>query len=562
MKILIADDDPTTRIMLQVIANENGFDCVFATNGQQAIDVIDEHDDIRLILLDWEMPVLTGLEVCQKIRQKGITIPPHIILLTARNNSDDIVTGLKAGANDYVVKPFEPQELMARLDVGQRMLELQIELANTQKELSHQAHYDVLTGLPNRLLCLDRFSQALTKAKRFEQLFASLFIDLDHFKQVNDTYGHPVGDRLLCEVAKRLKDATRECDTVGRLSGDEFFILLEDIKNHDSIQLVVDHIFEIFRQPINLEKEQYFVSLSIGVSVYPEDGEDADTLFKNADLAMYQAKNLGRNQCSYFTQKLSEKALENMEMKLALRLALINNELELHYQPIMSVKTGRCIGIEALARWNHPTKGWIPPDQFIPLAEETSLIVDLGEWVMRTACLQMKAWQVYNNAPSFISVNVSGKQITQSDFVAFMRKVLDETQCLASQITIEMTESFIMHESEGSFDHLNALRALGLGIAIDDFGTGYSSLTYLKRLPVTKLKLDQSFVKDLPTDLNDVAIARAILKLAEAVDLDVIAEGIETKEQHDFLVKEGCAFIQGYFHGKPAPKERLLKIFS
>jgi len=562
MKVLIADDDPTTRIMLQTIAIENGFDCVFAVNGQETINSIDQHDDIRLVLLDWEMPVLTGLEVCKRMRQKKYSIPPHIILLTARNNSDDIVTGLKAGANDYVVKPFEPQELMARMDVGQRLLELQLELANTQKELSHQAHYDVLTKLPNRLLCLDRFSQVLTKAKRYDQTFASLFIDLDYFKQVNDTFGHAVGDKLLCEVAERLKLATRECDTVGRLSGDEFFILLEDLKDHASIQKVIDNIFEVFQQTINLESEQYCVSLSIGVSVYPGDGDNADILFKNADLAMYQAKNLGRNQCSYFTKKLSEKAVENMEMKLALRLALSNNELELHYQPIISVKTDQCIGIEALARWNHPTKGWIPPDKFIPLAEENSLIVDLGEWVMRTACLQMKKWQALANAPEFISINVSGKQITQSDFVTFMKNILNETQCPASRITLEMTESFIMCESESSVDHLEALRALGLGIAIDDFGTGYSSLTYLKRLPVTKLKLDQSFVRDLPTDLNDVAIARAILKLAEAVDLEVIAEGIETKAQHDFLVDEGCALIQGYFHSKPKPKEQLLSLFS
>lgn len=562
MKILIADDDPTARLMLQAIALENGFECKFATNGEEAITSINDQNDLRLILLDWEMPVLTGLEVCQQIRETSYDIPPYIILLTARNNSEDIVTGLKSGANDYVVKPFEPQELMARMDVGRRMLVLQNELYEVQKELSYQARYDALTGLPNRVLCLDRFDHTLNISKRYDLSFAALFIDLDHFKQVNDTYGHPIGDSLLCEVAERLQIATRDSDTVGRLSGDEFFILLENINNNKDIQRVIGNIFGVFNTPINLNNEDYVVSLSIGVSVYPADGTDADTLFKNADIAMYQAKQLGRNQCSYFTEEMSTKARESMEMKSALRLALSRDELELYYQPIIDVKTGASAGIEALARWHHPEKGWIPPDKFIPLAEESDLIVDLGEWVMRTACTQMKDWQSLKNAPNFISVNVSGKQITQSKFVAFMQNVIVETECPASLLTLEMTESFIMHESKDSVDQLEALRAMGLGIAIDDFGTGYSSLTYLKSLPVTKLKLDKLFVDNLPSDLDDVAIARAILKLAEAVELEVIAEGIENKEQHEFLAQEGCDFIQGYFHSKPMTKEQAEEYFS
>ncbi|WP_150047540.1 PAS domain S-box protein [Methylomonas rhizoryzae] len=423
----------------------------------------------------------------------------------------------------------------------------------SQERINYLAHYDAMTDLPNRTLFMDRLEHALNQARRQARSLALMFIDLDNFKQVNDTYGHSAGNELLRQVAERLKRTVRESDTLARLSGDEFMLMVEDAERWSGLDVTGRKILTALAQPVELAEGRVFISASIGIAVFPNDGDDIDTLVKHADLAMYRSKEAGRNQLHFFTQDLSLKVQERMMLHNDLRHALEHEQFELHYQPVIDVTSRRCVGAEALIRWQHPSKGWIPPSKFITVAEENSLIHSLGQWVLLTACRQMKTWLDAGIHLDFLSVNVSGKQIAQGDFVGIASQVLRDTQCPADRIVLELTESYIMRESEGAIELLTQLRDFGFGIAIDDFGTGYSSLSYLKRLPVTKLKLDQSFVNDIPSDGNDAAIARAILKLGETLGLQVVAEGVESEAQHHFLFEEACLLGQGFWYARPMP---------
>ncbi|MEN3111954.1 PAS domain S-box protein [Uliginosibacterium paludis] len=432
----------------------------------------------------------------------------------------------------------------------------------SQERINYLAHYDVLTDIPNRTLFADRLRHAVQNAARGPHRLALIFIDIDNFKQVNDTLGHTAGDALLCIVAERIKASTRQSDTVGRLGGDEFLVLIENVEQQLGFMQVAQKILEALSTPMNVGFGDFCISASMGIACYPEDGQDAGSLLKNADLAMYRAKASGKNQIHFYDAEMSASLVERMALQTELHQALDAGALQLHYQPVVDVKTRRCAGVEALVRWHHEIRGWVPPAKFIPAAEESALIHPLGAWVLRTACLQMKRWQDAGIALSFMAVNVSGKQIMQADFVALAQQILFETGCDPALITLELTESFVMHESREAIQRLERLRTLGFGIAIDDFGTGYSSLAYLKRLPVSKLKLDRSFVCDIPGDNNDAAIARAVLKLGESVGLDVVAEGVETEAQHRFLLDEGCRFSQGYLYSRPVDAESVRRLLD
>ncbi len=427
----------------------------------------------------------------------------------------------------------------------------------SQERIHHLAHFDVLTGLPNRFLFVDRLGHAIAQAQRVGRELALLFIDLDNFKQVNDTYGHPVGDQLLCQVAQRLGALTRAGDTVARLSGDEFTVLIEDARDGLALEATARKLLAGLAEPFEVKGGQLFVTASIGIATYPKDGGDIDTLLRFADLAMYRSKDAGRNQLHFFTQAMSELVEERMQLNRDLRRAMDAGELALHYQPVLRATSMQCVGVEALARWNHPELGWIPPAKFIPLAEDSGLILPLGEWVLREACTRLQAWAAAGMVLDFVSVNVSGRQVAKPGFVELVQRILNETGCPPQRVMLELTESYVMHESASSVPVLEELRQLGFGLAIDDFGTGYSSLAYLNRLPVTKLKLDQSFVRDIPADPNGVAIARSVLRLGEILGLEVVAEGVETAEQHEFIRAEGCSFSQGYLYSRPLPQPEL-----
>ncbi|MGF1613194.1 MAG: EAL domain-containing protein [Gammaproteobacteria bacterium] len=435
----------------------------------------------------------------------------------------------------------------------------------TEQKLSEEriyrlAHYDVVTKLPNRLLFVDRLHHALERSKREGMQMAVFFMDLDHFKTINDTLGHPTGDILLQQVAEKLSQCLRRQDTVARIGGDEFTILLENIKDIAAVETVSRKILHTLAKPFCIGEQKTFISGSIGISVYPNDGSDVDALLKNADLAMYRAKELGRNRYQFYARDMAEEAAERLHLQNALRQAMGRQEFLLHYQPLTHLEDRSVVGAEALIRWQRPAMGLISPDKFIPLAEETREIDLIGEWVLRTACGQLRQWLDAGFTEVRLAVNISGQQIKRGNLADIARKVIEETRCPAELVDLEITESCIMREVEQSIQTLKCLRELGFELAIDDFGTGYSSLSYLKQIPVTKLKVDRSFIRDIPQDSNNKAIAKAIIGLGKSLGLTVVAEGIETAAQEAFLLGEGCQQGQGYFYSRPVPPNDFKEI--
>ena len=429
-------------------------------------------------------------------------------------------------------------------------------LRNVEARLSHLAHHDPLTSLPNRLLALSRLEHAIEVAQRKGQRLAVLCLDLDRFKTVNDSLGHSAGDELLCAVAARLRSRLREEDTLGRLGGDEFLVLLEDLDAPEGAALVASDLIGALEPSFVLrDGAEVFMHASIGVSLYPDDGDDHLALIRNADAAMYRAKAEGRNTCRFYTEDLTRLAARRLDLETRLRRALANGEFVVHYQPAFSVADGSLIGAEALVRWQPPGEPMVSPGDFIPIAEETGLIVGLGEWVLNTACRQWRAWLDEGLQPGTIAVNLSVEQIRRSDVRAMLRAALEETGLAPHCLELEITESSLMAQGEQAEALLAGLKSLGVRLAIDDFGTGYSSLAYLKRFAIDKLKIDHSFVKDLADDRNDLAIAAAVVAMAQALEMTVQAEGVETEGQLALLHELGCAAFQGYLRSPPVPAE-------
>ncbi|MCB1801080.1 MAG: EAL domain-containing protein [Gammaproteobacteria bacterium] len=430
------------------------------------------------------------------------------------------------------------------------------EQRRSEQRIHRLAYFDNLTNLPNRELFYDRFGHAIDRAQRQRSRLALLFLDLDRFKNVNDSLGHPVGDQLLRAVSERLLRLIRSEDTIARLGGDEFTILLESAADDDAITHVAEKVVDALSRPFEIAEHTLHIGTSVGISRYPQDGHDVTTLIKHADSAMYQAKAAGRSTFQFYSPGLSTRTSDRVIMEANLHRAVSNDELLLHYQPQYD-RQGGLIGLEALVRWEDPARGLVPPDQFIPLAEESGLIVIIGEWVLRTACAQMRHWIDRGGPDIRLSVNVAGPQIIRSDIVRTVTEVLDQTGLPARYLELEVTETFVMDNEEKTFDVLARLRELGIRIAIDDFGTGHSSLANLKRLPVDTLKIDRAFVRDIPEDTNDIAIARAIIAMGRQLQLKTVAEGVETDAQKQLLSDEGCDFFQGYLFSRPLPSEEI-----
>jgi len=422
-----------------------------------------------------------------------------------------------------------------------------------EEQIKHLAYHDALTGLPNRLLFKDRVTVALSHAQRNSSRLAVLFLDLDRFKVINDSLGHNVGDQLLQEVASRVQSCLRDSDTVARLGGDEFTILLPSLIDSDDAAPVAQKILDAIRAPFHIEQRELFTSTSIGISLYPEDAADAETLIKNADTAMYQAKEQGRDNYQLFNAYVNARALQRIALEHGLRRALINEEFDVFFQPIVDLRTGVVTGMEALLRWNHPELGSVPPSTFIPLAESTGIMMPIGAWALRQACLRAKEWQNAGFRNLSLAVNLSVTQLQSVDLVQRVRAALDETGLPADQLELEITESTAMQSPEISLRVLSELKKLGIRISLDDFGTGHSSLAYLKRLPIDTVKIDQSFVRDIDADPNSAAIVTAIIAMAHSLRLKVIAEGVEHEEQAMFLRRYGCDLMQGYLFTKPVP---------
>ena len=447
------------------------------------------------------------------------------------------------------------QETMA----ANRTLQLEIaERKMAEKQMQHLANYDALTGLPNRNLLQDRFKQVLAHVSRNQLRTAVLFIDLDQFKTINDTLGHNVGDILLWSVADRLVSAVREEDTVARQGGDEFILLLHHIDSVEDADKVGLKLLTTLTQPYQINEKLLYVSASIGIAIYPDDGKDVDTLLKNSDTAMYHAKESGRNNYQFFSPNMNQMAMEKQTLGTDLHHALERNELLLHYQPVIDISSGELTGMEVLLRWQHPDRGLISPVKFIPLAEDTGLIVPIGEWVLVSACEQLKSWQNQGYDVPSLAINLSAKQFRKNTLAATISRILQASGVEARYITLEITESVFMENTDEVAEMLRTLSGMGLAISIDDFGTGYSSLSYLKRFPINTLKIDRSFVMDIVTDPDDAAIVTAIIAMAHSLKMKVIAEGVETAEQLAFLHQQQCGQYQGYYFSKPLPASEIV----
>ena len=432
----------------------------------------------------------------------------------------------------------------------------------TEKQLEYQAYYDALTGLPNRLLFRDRVVNAIAQAKRHRRGIAVMYLDLDHFKLVNDGLGHSVGDSLLSEVAARLQGSIRASDTISRLGGDEFTILLNDTNSTEAIFGIARKILQSLSKPFRVNGHELFITASIGISLFPADGDDVETLLKSADSAMYRAKELGRNQAQLFTASMNEKYVRRLAVEQSLHHAMERQELEVYYQPIYEGSGRRIVALEALLRWNEPGRGVVEPVEFIHLAEETGLIVPIGEWVIRRSCAQLREWHDVGFSDLRMNVNISAPQLQQPNFAGKVTNALSENKLAAGMLQLEITESVAVQNIDLTMQVLREMRRQGIGIAIDDFGTGQSSLIYLKRFPIDAIKIDQAFVRDVIGEESAAAIVSYIINLAHMLRLEVIAEGVESEEQYEFLKGQGCDRMQGYLLSKPMPAAKTREFLT
>ena len=449
--------------------------------------------------------------------------------------------------------------------IGGRISDLRAKLADNNAELTNAlstiqilANHDSLTGLPNRAMFNNNLQGAIARAGCSGTKLAVFFIDLDNFKQVNDTLGHPFGDSVLREAVRRFAGMVRDGDTLARFGGDEFVLLVENLKDVSDTHAISQKLISVLEPRTSLQGNEVNLSASIGVCVYPTDGKDGPTLLANADIAMYQAKVLGRKQYCVFSASMSDRAAEKYQLEAALRRALEDGQFRMHYQPKIEIASGRVTGVEALIRWQHPELGLVAPDRFIPLAEETGLIIAIGKWTLTEVCARAKAWEEMGIAPMVMSINLSGSQLMHPEFVAECAAALKAAGRKPELFELEITESMVMQNPERATQLMNELRALGIRLAIDDFGTGYSSLAYLKQFPVHTLKVDQSFVRDLPHNRDDVAITRAVIAMAHSLNMNVIAEGVEREEQLTLLEAEGCDEFQGYYCARALPEVELI----
>ncbi|PLX95479.1 MAG: diguanylate cyclase [Desulfuromonas sp.] len=567
-KILVVDDSATIRMLLRASLEEEGFRVIEACCGQEAIALFEK---IRpdAILLDVDMPGLDGFETCQEIRSRSGGEHVPILMVTGRDDTKSILRAFEVGATDFFNKPINQAILKHRVHYMLRASDALRKSREKQEQIHHLAFFDQLTGLANRSLFKASLEKALQESKGSDKQLAVLFLDLDRFKKINDTLGHHVGDLLLQSVATRIDNCIRETDAVtrssedesiscvSRLGGDEFTILLTDLETPGDAGKVARRIIDNIRQPHDLEDYEVFVTSSVGISLFPNDGEDADTLMKNADTAMYHSKEHGRNRLQFYKKSLNNCAAERLELENDLRRALAHQQFIVHYQPQADPQSGQIVGAEALLRWQHPTHGTVLPHKFIPLAEDLGLMPEITNWVLCTVCQQIEFWQEKGKIGVPVSVNISSYQFNQQKIPKMIGQILQDYPVDPGNLQLELPESVLLEHGQSAKAILTKLKEQGVGIAIDNFGTGHSSLTYLKSFPIDALKIDRSFIKDLSTDPNDTAIIRAIVALAHNLDLGVIAKGVEREDQLNFLRRIGCGKIQGPLVHKALPAEEF-----
>jgi diguanylate cyclase (GGDEF)-like protein len=561
--ILIVDDEIQNRRLLEALLLPEGYLTECAATGEEALALIADHPP-DLILLDVMMPGMDGYQVAIALKADPATSAIPIIMVTAQVDRSARLAGLEAGAEEFLTKPVDRAELWVRVRNLLRLKAFGDFLKNHNAILEEQvwertadlmrlAHFDPLTGLLNRTMFHETLRTTLVQALEKQWMVAVLFIDIDHFKNVNDTLGHALGDDLLRQFGNRLFKCVRARDVVSRLGGDEFALLLVIQGGQQGVTIATNKILSALRAPFDLDGHEVAVTASIGITVHPDDASDPETLLKYADTAMYRAKQAGRNTFRFFTAEMNAEALSRLELETAVRKAVDKGEFVLHYQPKVQLSTGRICGLEALLRWERPGHGLVSPAVFIPVLEETGLIVSVGTWVIASACRQIARGMRSSVEPIQISVNVSPRQFLEGDLEGDVAKALLEHGIAADLLELELTESSLMVNTDQTIASLHVLKQLGVHISIDDFGTGYSSLAYLRRFPIDKLKIDIAFIRDITYNPDAAAIALTIISMAHTLKLEVIAEGVETAAQLAYLRRHGCDQMQGYYFSRPLP---------
>ncbi len=563
-RILILEDDPFEAEQLQLNLTERGYHVLAVVdNAKDCMEYI-RGGEIDLLIIDIILEgEMDGIDVAEMI---GRFYNMPFIYLTAHGTDELLTRAEQTRPVAYLLKPYRIKELDFMIRVGlerwKQEQRLQREKAKAEADLWQLATHDPLTQLPNRDLFINRLERAIRKARRANTHIGLLFIDLDHFKEINDSFGHFVGDQILQSVARHLEEHTRADDTVARLGGDEFTVIIDELDDLQNIGIFGQKLIDSFNKPFSAGKLQFTLNTSIGISLYPEDGTNPATLLRNADAAMYRAKAEGRSNFQFYTSDMTERARKRVQIESELQIALEQNQFVLHYQPQFNMETNRFEGAEALIRWQHPEKGLIQPLDFIPIAEKTGQIVAIGRWVLETVCTKLADWQQKGIQAGKIAINISQRQVTRLNFIDQIKETIQQTQCNPSQLELEITESLLIANPEQIAAELEQLRTLGCTIAIDDFGTGFSSLSYLKKFPINKLKIDRTFIKDLPKDINDSAITQAIIALGKNLDLEVIAEGVETEAQASFIKEHDCRYCQGFYFSKPLPEDAFLEFIN
>lgn len=550
IKLLLVEDNPADARLVQEllaeVANSQYIHFHKTSTLKDALEIL-YNNDFDVLLIDLGLPDSQGLETLNQIQSVRPSLP--VVVLSGHNDEDVALEAVQAGAQDYLVKGQGDGNLLAR------SLYYAIERKRSEERLAYLAQYDPLTGLPNRSLFRERLTQGIQLARRRQELMALLFLDLDHFKDINDTLGHDAGDQLLINVAERLKGCIRSEDTVARLGGDEFTIILGRIKQREEAAIVAQKIIDAMSLPITLSNNEVIITTSLGIATYPSCGLDPETLIKNADTALYSAKAQGRSNYQFYESQMNIAVSERMVMINDLRHAVQRDEFLLYYQPKLCTQRRKVIGMEALLRWQHPESGIMLPMRFVPLLEETGLIIPVGKWVLKTACEQNQEWINLGLDPVPISVNISARQFQQKQLVNTVSQTLKETGLDPRYLELEITESALLDHADNACKTLQALRDLGVQLAIDDFGIGYSSLHYLKQFPIDTLKMDRTFVKGIISDADDAAIVEAIIGLGHSLRLKVVAEGVETEKQLSYLRDRGCDEVQGFFFSSPIPSD-------
>lgn len=550
--VILADDDPSIRLMVRHVLESEDFDIVEASDGLEAIKAVEKYHP-ALILLDAVMPGIDGFTTCQQIKDNGHTDIP-VMMITGLDDDASVERAYEVGAIEFITKPIKWAVLKHRVKsvVAKVIAERKVQLL---------AYRDTLTNLPNRLLFADRLEQAVIRANRNRTSMALMLVDIDDFKLVNDSFGHDAGDKLIKAVGELIARSLRRADTIARLGGDEFAVIIEGIDSPEDAISIADNLTTILEHNVRLDDQETYTSASIGIAVYPDDGKDARTILKNADTAMFRAKENGRHCFQFYKPELSVSAMERLDLENSLKAAFEKDEFLIHYQPVIDLNKNEIVGVEALLRWQHPDKGMIQPTDFVPTVENSGLIIALGEWMIFSVCKQIRVWQDAGLKNQNVSLNLAPRQFKEQNLVALFTQAIAENNIEGSSLFVEVTERTLIDNVGEVESTLKKLRNMGIKVMLDDFGTGHASLAYLKDFPVDVVKIDREFISGIPDSQDDSAFVDAIAGLTHGLKLDLLAEGVETESQLNVLKSLGCQYGQGYYWSKALPGDEYEQFY-